>query len=175
MSARTKGEMATLTRECIDLMSPTDISGNLTENLYIYEEFLKERETVQREIKQHKNDLRVIERTVEKQKQKLERLKFFIDNETEQKEQLELTLTQNSRPANVKEKIQSTKDQLNKYREEEGKIFSTHLDTLQSIREINALILDQTEKLIDLDTKISCKKKNVLLLKQGQNRLKWSL
>eukprot|EP00794_Sanderia_malayensis_P007233 gene7233-8041_t len=157
--------------ETMQNMTRESILENLNHGNEEYNECLRERESLVDEINMCRMDLKGKERLLEKQDRKLDRLKFFIDKETEQQEQLMETLKQHSRPANVKTKLQNTAELLGKYKTEEQEIIKDNLETLQEIRDSNNAILKKLDEINKVDSLIASKKKRNTLLKQRLNKL----
>ena len=164
--------MSIVSKESIEQMSSQNIVANLADFNQSYEELRHKRETLNREVTESKYELTRTGRVLAKQNKRLERLKFFIENEIEEKQQLEATLKQCTRPANVEKKLDNTAEQLKKYKTEEQTVIEEHLATLQEIRALNNYILLKLEKVNKLDSQIACKKKTITSLKQGLSRLK---
>lgn len=167
--------MALTSRANVSQMTLEEISQHLANLEKVNETFLKERGLVTDEIMQNKLDLKATEKILEKQHSRLDRLKFFIDNEIEQREQLETASKQNPNQTILREKLQNSRELLGKYKSEEEIIMKENFETLESVRTLNKLILAQLDKLKELDSKIGSKRKNITLLKQGQNKLKMAM
>eukprot|EP00112_Aurelia_sp_Birch-Aquarium-sp1_P011124 Seg2346.7 transcript_id=Seg2346.7/GoldUCD/mRNA.D3Y31 product="hypothetical protein" protein_id=Seg2346.7/GoldUCD/D3Y31 len=167
--------MALISRANVSQMTLEEISQHLANLEKVNESFLKERGMVTDEIMQNNLDLKATEKILEKQHSRLDRLKFFIDNEIEQREQLETASKQNPKQTILREKLQNSRELLGKYKSEEEIIMKENFETLESVRTLNKLILAQLDKLKELDSKIGNKRKNITLLKQGQNKLKMAM
>lgn len=167
--------MALISRANVSQMTLEEISQHLANLEKVNETVLKERGLVTDEIMQNKLDLKATEKILEKQHSRLDRLKFFIDNEIEQREQLETASKQNPNQTILREKLQNSRELLGKYKSEEEIIMKENFETLESVRTLNKLILAQLDKLKELDSKIGSKRKNITLLKQGQNKLKMAM
>ena len=167
--------MALISRANVSQMTFEEIAQHLASLEKIYEAFFKERGDVIDQIMQSKLELKATEKILEKQHSRLDRLKFFIDNEIEQREQLETASKQNPKQTILREKLQNSRDLLAKYKSEEEIIMKENFGTLESVRTLNKLILTKLDELNELDSKIANKKKNITLLKQGQTRLKMAM
>ena len=168
-------EMALISRANVSQMTFEEIAQHLAGLEKVNETFVKERGDVMDELLQNQLELKATEKILEKQHSRLDRLKFFIDNEIEQREQLETASKQNPKQIILREKLQNSRELLGRYKSEEEIIMKENFETLESVRTLNKLILAELDEIKDLDSKIANKKKNITLLKQGQNRLKMAM
>ncbi len=163
--------MAVLLRETVSSMDHENIQERLDTENKLYTEFSAFRESLLEDISSCRAELKVKEKILEKQDRRLDRLKFFIEKETEEREQLHETLKQNTRPGNVKKRLQNIAEQLGKYKEEEQIVIQENLETLQEIRDTNCLILKKLDDVNDLDSRLGSKQKNIKLLRQGLSKI----
>ena len=153
-------------------MSVEEATANLRSIIGLHEEQLKEREAILQEISRFKSDLQEAEKLGEKQNWRLEKLKFLIDNERIQKEQLEVTMSQHARPPNIREKIFNIIDRMANYKQEEESLIDVYCTTLETVRKLNASIICKSDSLQEIDMKIASLRKEVAYLKQGLKKLK---
>ncbi len=163
--------MASNSREGIEQMTRETVLEKLNSGNKVYNDLLQEKESLLEEINECRMDLKAKEKVLEKQDKRLDRLKFFIEKETEQQEQLMETLKQNSRPTNVKTKLQNIAEQLRKYKAEEQEIIKDNLETLQEIRDTNSKLLKKLDEINTFDSRIASRKKSIALLRQGLSKI----
>ena len=156
----------------IKLLSFDELSNELECSTHLQEQLLSKQSTIVHQVNKSQAELMEKEKVIDKHKSRLERLKSFIEKEQGGKEQLEATLSQNSTPPNIKEKLSNIKGQLKRSKLEEEKLFGIHFSTLETVRELNASIVSDTDDITELDRVVSDVKKDIAILKNGLNKLK---
>ena len=164
--------MTEIKRKDIKLLSFDELSNELGCSTYLQEELLSKQCTIVHQVNSYRDELMEKEKVIDSQKSRLRRLKSFIEMEQGGKEQLEATLSQNSTPPNIKEKLLNIKGQLKRSKQEEEKLFGIHFSTLETVRELNRSIVSYTDDITELDRVVSDVKKDIAILKHGLNKLK---
>lgn len=164
--------MMSINREELSVISTDEITAKLRKFTCMLDELSNQRSIVLHEISQQKDKLKTTEKSAEKQNSRLERLKLFIDNEQEQKEQLESTLAQNARPTNVREKLYNIHERMACYKREEEKLLSVHCIALETARNLNASIIKRTDEIIEIDLKCASVREAIALMKHRLKKLK---
>ena len=156
----------------IALLPFSKISNKIEYSTYIQQELQEKQNNILHQVSCFKIELKDKEKILEKQQSRFERLKIYIKQEQDGKEQLEATLSQISAPPNIKEKLCNIKGQIRRYKQEEEKLFDTHFLILKTVRDLNASIVHNVEGIIEVDNRISLLKKDVAVQKHGLSKLK---
>ena len=164
--------MMTVRGRDIQQLSIDEISQQLECSTTLLEGLQEKQSSLAYQINELKDDLKEKEAVSESQKSRLRHLKSFIESEQGGKEQLEATLSQNSAPPNIKEKLYNIKAQIKRCKQEEEKLLRAHFSTLETIRNLHSSIAGSIEDIVEFDHKVSIAKKEIAILKRGLNQIK---
>ena len=156
----------------IKQLSIDEISQQLECSTTLLEGLQEKQSSLAYQINQLKDDLKEKVALSESQKSRLRRLKSFIESEQGGKEQLEATLSQNSAPPNIKEKLYNIKAQIKRCKQEEEKVLRAHFSTLETIRSLQSSIAGSIEDIKEFDHRVAVAKKEIVIVKHGLNQLK---